>query len=1418
MGLLFWNPEPAPPGIFQGQPLPYKDASPLSKLLVNWISPMMKVAMSRPVQPEDMYDLTPTLKTRELGNALEARFMDRIPPSQRPATYSQRSVPKYLGQKSLPPSGELIKTHPMENAEPPRTPDEIFAANAKLFGERKARKIRDHHMVVENGKIYDQSLLKAIYLVCWRDYWFSAILECIGFSLRVTAPMVLKVLIQQITQARELHLATNSGTSTNGVTPPKSIGYMVGAAFGLWAMLMTASTLLYYSLWRSNLVGRFLTRSLTTLVARKSMRLSGKARIEMDHGRITTMVSVDVAMLQRAMGNANDLVSTPLLLIIATTLLIVQLGYSALVGLGVSGVVECNPVWFVRHVARLRKEQNQVVDTRVRMLSEILNNIRAVKLYAYEVWFGDRIAKMRGNELGKFKSNILSRSILTSTMSFVPTLAAILTFITYSLTGHELTAALVFANLQIFNVIRSPIAMAPEVLSSLSEAAVAIRRIGEMLRAEELKKDLKIEASSEYGIVVQGDFQFEAAQQLSTQPAQDHETKAQVLESHEESADKGEKQREKEKRPFALRDLDVKIPRGALVCIVGRVGTGKTALLSGLINEMKQVYGHVSFGGSVSYVPQVAWVQSGTIRENITFSVEQRDVDLAQVEHVIDACGLRPDVEMWPDGDLTNIGERGITLSGGQRQRICIARAAYERSDVVLLDDPLSAVDAHVGHHLMENCILNGPMAQRTRLLVTHQLDILDKADLVLVMDRDETGDGRIMQQGRYHDLLAQDGIFRNLIEQFGSATHPSLTDEIEANSADGSSDSNTDSEAACAQGSSKTKPEETAQEAGAKLIIDEERAEGAVRLDVYVGYVRAIGTVIFPIVCTFFLVSAQAAAVFNVLFLGFWSGNEFENLSQGAYMGIYGGLGVAMALLNWAATYGVFLAGIRASFRMFNLAWTGVMRSPTSWHDRTPTGRIISRLSKDIEFLDDRLPTEWYHVFSNSLNIIGALGLVLYSYPYAGLFFIPDFVFTWLTISYYRQTSREIQRLTSILRSHVFTNLSEQLSGLPVIRAFRQQDRCIKKFEDSLDLHAAGLTEKQCRWLGLRLSFAGHLLVLVVALFGIMFRKDVSSANLGVTLTYLIITPEIYATSVLTFLQNTVERVQYYASLPSEAAPVIPGDPEPDELWPTVGAIDFKGAEMRYRPDLPLVLKGISLSIRPGEKIGVIGRTGAGKSSIAQALFRTVEICNGSIEIDGRNIADMGLDTLRHRLSIIPQDAFLFGGSVRDNIDPTSSKSDAALNDALNLIHRDPHASNSLREKFRLDVTVASEGSNFSAGERQLLALVRALVKGSKVLLLDEATSSVDPETDALIQRIIQTEFADVTLISIAHRLQTVAYYDRILVMDSGKVAEFDTPLALFEQPGSIFRSLCDKKHLTLQELIRIREDAARAKKRHNL
>ncbi|WRT69583.1 uncharacterized protein IL334_006572 [Kwoniella shivajii] len=1415
MSIPFWKPRPAPPEIFKDQLLPYKNANLLSKFFVHWIAPVTKVAWSRDITIDDLYDLTSDLQSGLLGDKLEANFMKRIPPSRRPAKYRDHLQSDSKEQ---------------ENATEASMTQEIgLSWISRLFNKWTVRKSNKGHTIIEGDKIYDQSLFKAMYLTTWGQWWWMIVIKSTAIVMRACTRLVMKILLTEITRAHNWHAVAQSGQSTQGLIPPKSVGYMFGVGIGMVITIMATSNLMYYNYWRARLMGKFIHSAITAMISRKAMRLSGKARVEMTNGRITTMLSVDSSFIDVATQQSSELITFPLPVILYMGILIWQLGYCALVGFAVLLFTGPLKYWMFKHISKLRKSQNEVIDIRVKFLSEILNNIRAVKLYAYESLFSEKINGMRKNELGKFQQNNLSNSTMTATMAFLPTLAAILTFITYALTGHELDVATVFSSLTYFGALRTPLADLPQVVTNLSQASVGIRRIGDLLRAEELKSDIKIDRNSEYAIDVTGDFRFDGTP--ATSPKDDKSIpKDQAAKSRIEKLKiilprlgmkakstgimselkaPGEDQNENEK-PFALTGLDLQIPRGSLTCIVGRVGVGKTALLSGLINEMKQVHGHVIFRGSVSYVPQQAWVQSGSIRDNITFSESSEEVNIEKVNSIIDACGLKQDIDMWPAGDLTKIGERGVTLSGGQRQRICIARAAYEQSDVVLLDDPLSAVDAYVGHHLLEQCIFNGPMSNRSRVLVTHHLDVLPKADLILVMDRDDASNGRIIQKGTYEELMEQEGTFKNLIDQYGGLDPSANSDKRQESDVSDEKLTMSDKQPASSENDN-------------KLIMDEEKAEGAVSANVYFDYIKSINSFFVVSACIAMLVSSQAASILNTLFLGFWSENQFTNLSQGAYMGIYGGLGVAMALFNWGAIFTMFLGGIRASFHMFDQAWYKVMRSPTSWHDRTPTGRIVNRLSKDIEILDDSIAKIWYEVLSGALTIIGSLALVLYTYPWVGLVFIPVFTYNYFTVIFYRQTTRELNRLTSLLRSHIYTNFGEQLAGLPIIRAFKQQDRFQRRFEQSIDTHLSAVmmgSFSQGFWLGLRITYVSQSLIFAVVVFGIIFRNSISAAKFGVVLNYIIQLMSVISGLVGDItnaeqMMNTVERVHYYTKLETEACSQLSSDPKSDQVWPSSGKISFKDVEMRYRPELPLVLKGITFDINPGEKVGIIGRTGAGKSSIAQALFRIVEICNGSIEIDGLNLKTLGVDTLRHRLSVIPQDSFLFGGTVRDNIDPAGSKSDIQLNDALNLIHHDSHATSSLREKFRLDKIVASEGSNFSAGEKQLLALVRALVKGSKVLLLDEATSSVDPETDALIQRIIQTEFSDVTLISIAHRLQTVAYYEKIIVMDEGKVVEFDTPINLFEDTSSIFRNLCDTKNLTKGELLKIREDASRAKRR---
>jgi len=535
--------------------------------------------------------------------------------------------------------------------------------------------------------------------------------------------------------------------------------------------------------------------------------------------------------------------------------------------------------------------------------------------------------------------------------------------------------------------------------------------------------------------------------------------------------------------------------------------------------------------------------------------------------------------------------------------------------------------------------------------------------------------------------------------------------------------------------------------------------------------------------------------------------------------MAVYAGLGIAQAFFSFLTSFVFALASLMASLSLFKAALAHVLRSPSSFFDTTPMGRILSRLVKDQDTLDNQLSMTLMQLLTTFSNVVGTVALVFYTFPLLGIIFAPMAILYYLVALYYRRSSVETKRLDSLMRSALYASYTETLTGLSTIRAYREQEPAIKSAETGLDLEnrAYFMTITLQLWLGLRLDLFGNTLILGIALFAAGFRNTVDPSKIGVVLSYTLSITQVFSQMVALFAQNeqnmnSVERILTYAELPAEGAATTPEDPP--SSWPERGEIYFKNVELSYREGLPLVLKGVNFDVRPGEKVGIVGRTGAGKSSLLQALFRMVELQSGEIAIDGYNIRNVGLDVLRGRLALVPQDSVLFLGTLRENLDPQASKTDAELISVLQrawLLPREGDSPDPIADsKFSLDSTIGDEGSNYSAGEKQLLALCRALVKNSSIIVLDEATSSVDVETDAKLQRTIRTEFAAATLLCIAHRLNTIAYYDRILVMDQGQVAEFDTVLNLYDKEDSIFRSLCNEANLQRADILRIRAENA--------
>ncbi|EJD44619.1 ATP-dependent bile acid permease [Auricularia subglabra TFB-10046 SS5] len=1446
-----FHPPAAPAGFGKGVESPDARANVLSLLTFAWLGPMLSVGWTRPLAEDDLWEMDAKRQARTVADTVETLFYDRCPPFKRPqhlrpptlrtARPAMPTSPTDEKAFSVPPAAlENVETTPAGTVAPSPLPAEKDLGPEVLETQQHAKK-------------WDMSLLWTLNKAFFWRIWTSGLLKLCGDTLNTTTPLITKLLIQYITTAYIFHRAP-AGT----VPAPRAPGYGIALAFGIFLMQETSSLCNNQYFFRTMTLGFLVRTSLVSAIFRKSLRLSGRARLQHSTGQITTMISADCSRLDMASGFFHTVWIAPIQITVGIALLIVNLGVSALVGLAVLCVSLPLQAIMIRRMVAARRRSVKMTDKRVRLLHEVLQGIRLLVLFSWQSHYAERLVGMRRAELQNIRRLAYIRAILTATTTFIPVLCAILSFITYALLGHTLDPATIFSSLQFFNIIRAPLLFFPMVASACSDGYVSLGRISRMLLAEEMEDayDITLPSASSsdddvaltkkpkpLAVSMHGSFTWERGGAANNGPnlhakfgfgrpgggdekakkMTKAERKAAAQKEKEKAVDQKKKAKEEEEaykkrfeqwkhgipaeedgafekgpEPFRLANVDFDVRSGSFVAIVGRVGSGKSSLLQALAGDMRRISGDVHFGGTVAYAPQAPWIQNLNLRDNITFG---QAFEEDRFREVIRACALEPDLAILPDGEFTEIGERGVNLSGGQKARINLARVAYHRSDIALIDDPLSAVDAHVAKHILQNCLLAGPLAEKTRILVTHQLYVLPYVDEVVLMD-----EGKIVERGTYAELLARGGSFADLIEEFGTDERKMEAQDLDKTSA-GIKEK--------IQGE-KSSAELRPTGAGAKKLVEgDERETGAVSWSAYYSYLQAAGGIKWAPGLLVWLALAQCAQVASNVFLGFWTDLGIPGFSTGQYMGVYAGLGAATALFTFIGSLAFAITGFNASLSLFTAALRGVMGAPLRWHERTPTGAITNRLSKDIDTLDMMLPQAWFQLLTNLASIFGTVALVFYAYAWLGISMSPHLVVVYFFFSmFYRRTSIEVKRLDSILRSLLYASFSEALTGLGTIRAYKEEPRFVRDSETKLDSENRVCTSMLAsqRWLGVRLDLLGNVLVLGIGLIAVGFRNTTNPSKMGVVMTYSLTITQVMSQMVTMLAQveqnmNTVERIVVYCDLESEPPAKTDADPKGD--WPPHGGIVFKGVDFRYRDDLPLALKGISFEIRPGERIGIVGRTGAGKSSILTALFRTGPLAGGQILIDGVDIDTIGLEKLRMSLSIIPQDAL---GTLRANIDPLGRRSDVELHAALKrvgLINPPPAAGaeSSGPGKFDLDREVRDD--SFSAGEKQLLALCRALVKSeSKVLVLDEATSSVDVATDATIQMMIQQDFKDRTLLCIAHRLNTIVYYDRVLVMNEGQVAEYDTPLNLFDQ-GGIFRSMCDQASLAREDIVRIRTAA---------
>ncbi|KAM7524856.1 hypothetical protein LguiA_014758 [Lonicera macranthoides] len=1149
---------------------------------------------------------------------------------------------------------------------------------------------------------------------------------------------------------------------------PASIGYIY--AFSIFVGVVLG--VLFEAQYFQNVmrVGYRLRSTLIAAVFRKSLKLTYESRRKFATGKITNLMTTDAESLQQICQSLHTLWSAPFRIIIALVLLYQQLGPASLLGAALLLLMFPIQTLVISKMQRLTKEGLQRTDRRIGLMNEILAAMDTVKCYAWESSFQSKVQGVRSEELIWFRSAQLLGALNSFILNSIPVVVIVISFGVFTLLGGDLTPARAFTSLSLFSVLRFPLFMLPNIITQVVNANVSLKRLEEFLLGEErvLRPNPPLEPELPAISIKNGFFSWDSKVEKPT-----------------------------------LSNVNLDIPNGSLVAIVGSTGEGKTSLVSAMLGELPAVANtDVAIRGTVAYVPQVSWIFNATVRDNILFGSV---FEPTRYEKAIDVTVLQHDLDLLHGGDLTEIGERGVNISGGQKQRVSMARAVYSNSDVYIFDDPLSALDAHVARQVFEKCIKE-ELRGKTRVLVTNQLHFLSQVDKIILVH-----EGMVKEEGTFEELSNNGMLFQKLMENAGK-----MEEYVEEGKEDvGDADPKTSKPVANGlnNGVTKDTSEKKRKEGKSILIKQEERETGVVSAGVLLRYKNALGGWWVVMVLLMCYVMTEVLRVVSSTWLSLWTDESSpKRYSGGFYNLIYALLSIGQVLVTLTNSFWLIMSSLYAARRLHDAMLGSILRAPMVFFHTNPLGRIINRFAKDLGDID-RNVAPFVNLFMGQvaqlLSTFVLIGIVSTMSLWA---ILPLLVIFYGAYLYYQSTGREIKRLDSITRSPVYAQFGEALNGLPTIRAYKAYDRMAKINGDSMDnnIRYTLVNMSGNRWLAIRLETLGGLMIWLTATFAVMQNgraenQQAFASTMGLLLSYALnitslLTAVLRLASLAENSLNAVERVGTYIELPSEGPTVIEGS-RPPPGWPSDGSIKFEDVVLRYRPELPPVLHGLSFTISPSDKVGIVGRTGAGKSSMLNALFRIVELERGRILIDGLDISKFGLTDLRKVLGIIPQAPVLFSGTVRFNLDPFNEHNDADLWEALERAHlKDVIRRNALG----LDAEVSEAGENFSVGQRQLLSLSRALLRRSKILVLDEATAAVDVRTDALIQKTIREEFKSCTMLIIAHRLNTIIDCDRILLLDAGQVLEYDTPEELLQNEGSSFSKMVQSTGAANAEYLR--------------